>query len=539
MSSNNCVTVKRKVVVDLGDPEYFCNKSWTLSYNMNTMSWISFHTYTPNWYVGENNFFYSGLNGGCDITALAISEIPYTTTSTTTIPIPITTTTTTKGPFACNLVAAGTSILDCTLIASSATKTTTTTSTSSTTTTTTTICVGCSTYQVVSTTDTNKSIPWTFCNGVSAVIEFEPYQSLQLCTCSEPEISGFTISFTAEDCKTCFCYTFTNNTGAPQNIYWADCEGNAVFESLANGRSRCVCAIQTSAFSTGAVTITGGTTPCAVNTECGTPATPGLITATEDSACPYVYTFSVPALPAGATGLIWTLAPGMTILSQTSTSITASCISSGTVGTIFVYAVSDCGNSEMSTLAFTLPPCPTTTTTTSSTTTTTTTIPPIVPTWRCTAYKTSGGFDGKYSMEYNWSESPYAYQLDSMLLDGVEYASGEIININAPGDLVVAPGVFGGTYVQNISDWLNTIPGVNDAGFVFYDGMCTVDLPNPSSTYAIKITRIAGGGSIFTSSPPPWSYWYIKSAGFTGINVSNSPTAPSVGYGNAYVCSTI
>lgn len=370
MSSNNCITVKRKVIVDLGDPEYFCNKSWTLSYNMNTNNWISFHTYIPNWYVGENNFFYSGLNGGCDITALAISEIPYTTTTTTTQPTPTTTTTTTNGFLDCTLVAGETSILDCTLIAASATKTTTTTtSTSSTTTTTTTICVGCSTYQVTSTTDTNKSIPWTFCNGVSAIIEFGPYESLQLCGCSEPEISDFTVSFTADDCKTCFCYTFTNNTGTPQTIYWADCDGNAVSESLANGRSRCVCAIQGSLFSTGDVAITGGTTPCSVNAECGIPATPGLITATEVTSCPYVYTFSITALPAGATSLVWTLAPGMTILSQTTTSITASCTNSGTVGTIFVYAVSDCGNSEMSTLAFTLPPCPTTTTTT--------TIPPL------------------------------------------------------------------------------------------------------------------------------------------------------------------
>ena len=47
--------------VYLSDREYFCNKSWTLSYNMNTQSWISFHSYIPNWYIAENNFFYSGI----------------------------------------------------------------------------------------------------------------------------------------------------------------------------------------------------------------------------------------------------------------------------------------------------------------------------------------------------------------------------------------------------------------------------------------------------------------------------------------------
>jgi hypothetical protein len=63
-----------RVVVDVTDVEYFCNKSWTLSFNMNTKSWVSFHSYIPNWYIAENNFFYSGLNGGCDLEAIAASE---------------------------------------------------------------------------------------------------------------------------------------------------------------------------------------------------------------------------------------------------------------------------------------------------------------------------------------------------------------------------------------------------------------------------------------------------------------------------------
>jgi len=51
--------------VYLTDPDYFCNKSWTLSYHINLKSWISFHSYIPNWYIAENNFFYSGINGCC------------------------------------------------------------------------------------------------------------------------------------------------------------------------------------------------------------------------------------------------------------------------------------------------------------------------------------------------------------------------------------------------------------------------------------------------------------------------------------------
>jgi hypothetical protein len=73
-------SVKR--YVEVTDLNYFCNKSWTVSFNFNTKSWVSFHTYIPNFYIGENNFFYSGLNEGCDITAVAVTEIPSPTTTT-------------------------------------------------------------------------------------------------------------------------------------------------------------------------------------------------------------------------------------------------------------------------------------------------------------------------------------------------------------------------------------------------------------------------------------------------------------------------
>jgi hypothetical protein len=104
-SEINGLTFRDQVYLD--DPEFFCNKSWTISFNFNTKSWVSFHSYIPNFYVGENNFFYSGLNGCCDsvdgeatFTALVgeISKImpPTTTTSTSSAPIPLPTTTTTS-----------------------------------------------------------------------------------------------------------------------------------------------------------------------------------------------------------------------------------------------------------------------------------------------------------------------------------------------------------------------------------------------------------------------------------------------------------
>lgn len=118
--------------VYLTDLDYFCNKSWTVSFNFNTKSWISFHSYLPNWYVAENNFFYSGLNDCCsDIDALVGELIPEPSTTTTT--------TTVRD---CTL-AGNTVVYYCDLAGEAQETeppiTTTTTSTSSTTTTTTTL----------------------------------------------------------------------------------------------------------------------------------------------------------------------------------------------------------------------------------------------------------------------------------------------------------------------------------------------------------------------------------------------------------------
>jgi hypothetical protein len=90
-----------RTVVSLQDSEYFCNKSWSVSYNFNTQSWISFHSYIPNFYIGENNFFYSGLNGCCDDFDFVAGEIvkdPITTTTSTTTNGLTTTTSTTESP---------------------------------------------------------------------------------------------------------------------------------------------------------------------------------------------------------------------------------------------------------------------------------------------------------------------------------------------------------------------------------------------------------------------------------------------------------
>ncbi len=49
-----------KTLLNLEDTNYFCNYSFTASYSFTTNSWVSFHTYLPNYYVPEPNVFYSG-----------------------------------------------------------------------------------------------------------------------------------------------------------------------------------------------------------------------------------------------------------------------------------------------------------------------------------------------------------------------------------------------------------------------------------------------------------------------------------------------
>jgi hypothetical protein len=120
MAEDNKIPVVIRTQVYLSDPDYFCNKSWTMSYNMNTGSWISFHTYIPNFYIGENNFFYSGLNGCCDdadaggfqvIAGVLDPKVPTTSTTTT---YPRITTTSTTTIIDCTLMGRGV-ITDCDL----------------------------------------------------------------------------------------------------------------------------------------------------------------------------------------------------------------------------------------------------------------------------------------------------------------------------------------------------------------------------------------------------------------------------------------
>lgn len=48
--------------VQLSDSDSFMNNSFTISYDFNIGAWASFHTYIPNYFLGAENYFYSGIN---------------------------------------------------------------------------------------------------------------------------------------------------------------------------------------------------------------------------------------------------------------------------------------------------------------------------------------------------------------------------------------------------------------------------------------------------------------------------------------------
>lgn len=51
-----------KKIIQLTDPLYFCNKSLTISFSFLSNSWISWHSYFPNYYIEHENYFQSGYN---------------------------------------------------------------------------------------------------------------------------------------------------------------------------------------------------------------------------------------------------------------------------------------------------------------------------------------------------------------------------------------------------------------------------------------------------------------------------------------------
>ena len=212
--------------VYLTDLDYFCNKSWTLSFSFNTKSWTSFHSYIPNWYVGENNFFYSGLNDCCgEIDAIVAQLIPEPSTTTTTttvlnctlvgtafaygcdlagtaVPVVPSTTTTTTTVLSCNLDGSAEEVPTPTTTTTTSSSTTTTTTTVPPTTTTTTTVPICYPYVIESDSEDTLSFSFTGCNGVPGSGSMSGFNTVYICSRTLPIIlsgSG-TVTLGTHDC---------------------------------------------------------------------------------------------------------------------------------------------------------------------------------------------------------------------------------------------------------------------------------------------------------------------------------------------------
>ena len=190
-------------ILDLNDLEYFCNKSWTVSYNVNTKSWISFHTYIPNFYIAENNFFYSGINGCCDdeasLDVISTVVLPPDTTTTTSSTSTSTTTTTTTLPPDCGFEA--NIVINSCALAGTANNISTT----------------CSCYKLINTTANTISYSYTSCSlDVVITDTLSAYESVDVCAKVGSVVTNVGIdTFVNGDCSTdaeCTTSTTTSTT---------------------------------------------------------------------------------------------------------------------------------------------------------------------------------------------------------------------------------------------------------------------------------------------------------------------------------------
>ena len=93
-----------------------------------------------------------------------------------------------------------------------------------------------------------------------------------------------------------------------------------------------------------------------------------------------------------------------------------------------------------------------------------------------------------FSMEKGYfpGNFPYTFTLNSLNINGVNYASGQVLTLNSTAELITGIGFDGRTYFMNIVDWLNSIVP-SSTGVVFYDDMNTIDRP-VNTLFSINIT---------------------------------------------------
>lgn len=63
---------KEEVEVQLTNPTYFTEASWTIAYSPIQQSWMSFYDFKPNYYINHNDYFQTGINQTNDETELGL-----------------------------------------------------------------------------------------------------------------------------------------------------------------------------------------------------------------------------------------------------------------------------------------------------------------------------------------------------------------------------------------------------------------------------------------------------------------------------------
>jgi hypothetical protein len=58
--------------INLIDPTYFEEVSWTIAFSLNTGSWLSFYGFYPNYYINHNSYFQTGRNSAIDSQELGL-----------------------------------------------------------------------------------------------------------------------------------------------------------------------------------------------------------------------------------------------------------------------------------------------------------------------------------------------------------------------------------------------------------------------------------------------------------------------------------
>lgn len=98
-----------------------------------------------------------------------------------------------------------------------------------------------------------------------------------------------------------------------------------------------------------------------------------------------------------------------------------------------------------------------------------------------------------FAMERGYfpGDFPYIFTLNSLNINGVNYASGQVLTLNSTAELITGIGFDGRTYFMNIVDWLNSIVP-SSTGVVFYDDMNTIDRP-VNTLFSINITSCCTG----------------------------------------------